>query len=287
MATIIDALVVTLGLNAQQFKKGAAEADKAVKDTETTVTKSAGNMVSALSRVAAEFVGLFLAVRGISDIVSMFKDINRSTFELGLNSKNFGIAAGELRDWQNAAVLAGGKAEDVAKTIESFQQSLFNLRFNGQVSDQILYLQKLGVSFLDAAGKIKPFKDILLATARALEGRSDLDRPQKYEFLKAAGFDEGSINLILSGSRALGEAYEKQRALQQITDRNTEAAKKLDNAWQYLKQSMVASATQILTNVTPSLVKLFETEQKLFPEQLQRFADWIKGGGGAGRSNER
>jgi len=280
MTTIVDSLIVTLGLDSKGFKKGAGEADKAIKDVQSDVVKSAQSMVSALSRVAAEFVGLFLVVRSVHDIVDFFADINEATRQLGFDSKNFGIAAGELRDWQNAAEIAGGRAEDVAKTVESFQRSLFNLKFNGVVSDQLIYLARLGVAFQTTAGQVRPFKDILFDTARALE-RSNKSRPEKYEFLKGAGFDEGSINLILGGTKALEEAYEKQQRLQQINERNTRAAQKLAEAWIYLKQSLTAAATQILTNLTPYLEQLFTTMQKDFPAKLQELADWVKGGGAA------
>src|ERR1017187_6840276 len=115
--TIIDSLVVTLGLDSSGFKKGQADARKGIKDTESVVKESAGAMASAISRVAMEFIGLFLAARGIGDIVHLFTDLNGSLRKLGFESLNFGVAAGELRDWQEVAELAGGRSDRGTKAL--------------------------------------------------------------------------------------------------------------------------------------------------------------------------
>src|SRR5665213_3374577 len=170
MPTVVDSLIVKLGLDPKGFKQGSDEVKKqskatkdavtadgkgvsdSVKKTELAVKSSSDGMVSSFRRVATEFIGLFIAVRSVSDVVGFFERVNASTRQLGLDSKNFGTAAAELRDWQNIAVLAGGTAEGVTKTIGGLEQALFQLKYNGQFSDQLLYLSRLGVQFQTTAG---------------------------------------------------------------------------------------------------------------------------------------
>jgi hypothetical protein len=279
MSTVIDSLIVTLGLDPKQFTKGQKDAAKAMTDTEKTVKHSAQEMTKALKEVALEFVGLFLVVRGIHDVVSFFEELNSKTRQLGIDARNIGTSAAELRDWQNAAEMAGGSAEGVTKTMLGMQQALFNMKFKGEVSDQLIYLARLGVQFQTAAGQARPFKDVMFDTAKAMEA-SRMSDPDKSSFLQAAGFDAGSINLILGGTKALDEAYRKQKAMEQVNRANTEAARKLDQAWIGLKQGLVAVATQVLTALTPSLQSLFGLLDKdVIQDWGDKIVAWAKGDG--------
>jgi hypothetical protein len=266
MATVIDSLIVKLGLDPRDYKKGAAEFERVTKETETTVRKSTESMASGFRRVAAEVIGLFVAVRSVQDVVGFFERVNASTRQLGLDSNNFGIAANELRDWQNAAVLAGGSAEGVTQTIASLQKSLFNLQYTGAVSDQIIFLQRLGVQFRSATGQVAPFKSILMQTAAIMEknGRS---RAENFQYLQAAGFDAGSINLILNGTKALAAFYEQQKKLPQLTQADIAASTRLAQAWELLKEKFVVAAQKLITDAEPALTRLFAL--------FQRGIDWI------------
>lgn len=266
MTTVVDALVVSLGLDPKGFKKGAADAGKAVKDTEATVTKSAGSMVSSLHRVAVEFIGLFVAVRSVQDVVGFFEKLNASTRQLGIDSKNYGVAASELQNWKNIAELAGGNAEDVTKTIGNLQQALFNLRYKGQFSDQLQFLARLGVQFQTTTGQMVPFKNIMLQTAAIME-KNGRPREENYQFLKASGFDEGSINAILSGTAALKAYIAEQEKMPQVSAAQTAAAARMGRAWDALKQKVTASAREILTKSEPAISALMGL--------LNQAADWV------------
>lgn len=345
MPTIIDSLIVQLGLDPKGFKAGSDEAQKQSKKTTDAVKKdaaasaaatdaaekkriaaidkaakqsataskkaadsrekdakrvgeaekkSADTTVASFRRVATEFIGLFVAVRSVSDVVGFFERINASTRQLGLDSQNFGIAASELRDWQNAAVLAGGTAEGVTKTVQGLEQSLFQLKYNGQFSDQLLYLSRLGVQFQTTAGQIKPFKDILFATAAAIEKRH-LARPEAFQYLQAAGFDPGSINLILSGTKALQAYYDQQKKLPQLTDAQVAANTRLAVAWDGIKQKVTAAGETLLVAAEPALTTLFGLINKgvdylnahddAIGKWFQGALTWVTGPGGVQLKN--
>jgi hypothetical protein len=308
MATVIDSLLVQLKLDPKGFKAGSDEVKKeskktkdavaadgkgisdSVKKTETAVKSSSDGMVSSFRRVATEFIGLFVAVRSVSDVVGFFERVNASTRQLGLDSKNFGIAADELRDWQNAAVLAGGTAEGVTKTVGGLEQALFQLKYNGQFSEQLLFLSRLGVQFQTTAGQMKPFKDILFATAKAIEDRH-MARPEAVQYLTAAGFDTGSINLILNGTKALQAYYDQQKKLPQTTQAEIEASTRLAQSWELLKEKLVAGAQSLLVAAEPAINSLFAAfnrgvdwlndHQDDIARWFKSAVDWATGPGGA------
>lgn len=264
--TIIDQLVVSLGLDAAQFTKGSAEANKALSDTQAQVKKSSDAMVASLKSVALQFVGLFVAVRSVQDIVSFFVDLNASTRQLGIDAKNFGVSAAELRNWQNVAVLAGGSAEEATKTIGSLQQSIFNMKFKGEVSDQLQYLMRLGVQFQTATGAAAPFKDVIFGIAKAMEA-SKLSQADKTNYLQSMGFDKGLVNALADGTRGLQAYYAAAARLHQLTPAEIEASTRLGQSWDQLKINIAAAAEKLLVAAEPAVNRLFQA--------MNEFVTWL------------
>lgn len=253
--TIIDKLIVTVGLDPSNFKKGQAETTKALKETKQRfgeTTDQATKFSKAIEGLTKEFVGLFIGVKGLGDVVGFFSNLNASVRALGYNSKNLGIAAGELKDWQNAAVLAGGSAEGVTKAIGALQQSIFNRQFNGQISEQVIAFSRLGIQLEDMPGHLRPLHDLWIDTAKAME-RLHMDQAQKYQLLTGPlGLDAGTVNLILQGSAALEAAYQAQEQLRQVTKDDTDAAQALGSEWEKTGQKISSVATGLLTKVNPT-----------------------------------
>jgi hypothetical protein len=77
--SVIDSLVVTLGLDSKEFSKG--------------VKGSAEELAGFTRRLA----GMFLAVRGIEDVVGYFKDLHAQLAEVGFQSRNLGLTGQEIR----------------------------------------------------------------------------------------------------------------------------------------------------------------------------------------------
>lgn len=267
---VIDSLLVKLGLDPSDFTKGEKQAASSVLRTEQTVKKSTDNMGRDIQRLAAKFVGLFLTVQGVRGVISYFRDLNAATRQLGLDSRNFGIAAQELKSWQNIAELAGGKAEEVTKTVASFQQQLFELRYRNQVSDQLVTLGQLGVDL----NKVKDYRALVLETAAALE-RSGMTRPEKYQFARASGFDEGTTNAILDGTQALHRYIAEQDMQAHVTARQVAAATRLEQAIARMKRRFEDVWREVLTRVSPTLSKLFENIGNWLVQNQGKIAEWI------------
>lgn len=317
MPTIIDSLIVQLGLDPKGFKAGSDEAQKQSKKTTDAVKKdaaasaaatdaaekkriaaidkaakqsataskkaadsrekdakrvgdaekkSADTTVASFRRVATEFIGLFVAVRSVSDVVGFFERINASTRQLGLDSQNFGIAANELKNWQNVAELAGGTAEGATRTVASLQQALFNKRFKGEVSDQLIYLNRLGVQVESASGKLADFKSIVLQAHHAVRNNGR-PREENFQFLQAAGFDIGTTNAILDTDAALKDLLDKVEKIKQATPEQTAAAQRMAQAWGFVKDKFEAFGREILVRVEPAITALFGV--------FNRFADYL------------
>lgn len=285
MTTIIDSLVVELGLDPTQFTKGQKDAAAALINTEKQTKSTASSMVGSLRRVAAEFAGLFLAVKSFKDVVGYLKDINAETRELGIDSRNTGESAATLKDLGNAADIAGGKAEDATALVLGLQKSIFSAHHNGNWSPQLTEFQRLGVDTGVNTGEMRPILDILREVSKALEQQYP-DKAQRYQETQVLGLPAGIANLVDQGTGHFDQQMAIQRSIPQVTPGQTQAAQNLTQSYDVLKQRIEAIARQVLTAIEPALEHLFKGIGDFLAKHtgdiskgIQEFLGWFSGDG--------
>src|SRR5271166_268043 len=114
MPTIIDALVVELGLNPEPFVRGQKTALAEFKRLKTEasgevreVEDKARATVTLLGRIQQQALGLgglLLGGLGLADLVTRFIPLN---VELARNAENLGMSARRLAGWEAAAQSVG------------------------------------------------------------------------------------------------------------------------------------------------------------------------------------
>lgn len=230
--TVIDSLIVKLGLDPRDFTKGSKEAAAAVVRTEDVVEKSSQSMGGQLTALAGKWLKVAAAITAIRAGVNIIDDVATRTRRLGIDAKNYGFAANELRNFENAVADFGGNAEDARKSIAGFNKSIFDLAYNGQMSDGLVMLARLGVQFQDAGGKARNFKDIALDTAGAIETaqKQGMSREDAFQFLQQAGFDQGTSQLLLEGRAGAQAALDKQAARRQVSGEDVDKATGISRA---------------------------------------------------------
>lgn len=246
-ATVIDQLIVKLGLDPKDFTKGEKEVAASVVRTKETVRKGAKSMSDEMGGAAESFarsggaitkvfsrggaVGIAIAALLVAGkkVNDMLYSVAEDTRRLGLDSKNFNVAAGNLRNMGNAAELAGGSIDDATNSAGGLAKSLYDLRFNGQISESLVMLGRLGVRFQDAGGKARDFKAVTLDAAEALarlqaEGR--MSSSDAFMAAQQAGFSGGMANLVVQGREAVAAELARQEARRQVSSTDTQAADK-------------------------------------------------------------
>ncbi|MGC1062807.1 hypothetical protein WKH44_16015 [Pantoea agglomerans] len=138
MATIIDALVVTLGLDATGFKKGQKDVKGGLDDTRKQSEQTAKDMEAAGKRAASFFgsirtellalVGVTLSVQGFKNFITGMTD---NLQQLAVNSQSLDMSAKSLDGWQRAAEAADSSAEKITGTLSGFQNLLTQIRTGG------------------------------------------------------------------------------------------------------------------------------------------------------------
>jgi len=265
MPTVIDSLIVTLGLDNKDFQQGMKDTEKGLSDTRKN-TDRVGKQIAASGKDAAEFFGqmqrsalkFFAVLTAGKGLINFTRDVVTTGANLSRLSKNLNISADTMHRWGKASELNGGSMEGFLGTLQNLGSQVTEIFMKGD-SAITPYLRQLGVSVTDAAGKAKPLTNILSDIADATE-RAFPDRQQRYSYLKQMGFDEGTINLIAKGGKELRSTLAAQQGFSQ---KDADAAYKAEQTWIKAQQRLEKMTRELVIKVLPSLERLAESFVKM------------------------
>lgn len=258
MATVIDNLVVKLGLDSSDFEKGEKRVAAGLDDTRKS-TERVGGDIAASGKKASEFFGQlekaalkFFAVltvgRGLSDFT---RTVIGTGADLDRVSKRVNISADTLSRWQGAVRQSGGSAEGFMSTVQGISQAMTELQLTGN-TDMLPFLQRLGVSVVDARGKAKPIVDLIRDIGDAANAK--IANPgDRFNILQRMGLDDGTINLIMKGAQERDKLLSSQKAYSQA---DADAALKAQEKWEGVKLEIERTSQAIVIGALPVLDRL-------------------------------
>lgn len=249
-ATVIDQLIVKLGLDPTGFTKGQKEVASQLVKTEEQAKKSGDNIASSVLGAIGKIAGITTVAAVALKAVGYMSSLSTSIRRLGVDATNLGLSAPALKNFQNAAEIMGGTAEGITKTINGFQKAIFDMAFNGQMSESLVMLGRLGVQFQSADGHARGFNEVLLDTATALQKAQQngtMTRAEAAQYAAEAGFgDAGSQQLVLAGPDAVRAEMARTRGLHQINGTELASATDWERSAANRNQRIAAAAVQQL-----------------------------------------
>lgn len=265
MATVIDSLIVTLGLDNKDFQQGMKDTEKGLSDTRNK-TDRVGKQIAASGKDAAEFFGqmqrsaikFFAVLTAGRGLINFTRDVVTTGANLSRLSKNLNISADTMHRWGKASELNGGSMEGFLGTLQNLNNQVTEIFMKGD-SAITPYLRQLGVSVTDAAGKARPLTAVLGDIADATE-KAFPDRQQRYAYLQQMGFDEGTINLIAKGGKELRSTLAAQQGFSQ---KDADAAYRAEQTWIKAQQRLEKLTRELVVKVLPSLERLAESFVKM------------------------
>ncbi|MGO4743973.1 transglycosylase SLT domain-containing protein [Serratia quinivorans] len=289
MATIIDALVVTLGLDSSSFKKGQEETRDEFDKTKEKIKKDSkevqesldktekkgertGKQMEASGKQAAAFfsgmrnqiialAGVTLSLKGLQDFMSSFSS---KLNDLGIASKAFGMSAKSLDGWVQAGKAFGVSAQEIAASFSKISDAQEKLRA-GRGQDQILTdIQRF--SNMTGAG-IDVLNDSTETVNRKIEASFNKLNPEQQrafgqEFGRSYAWQQwsasgNSVKDIDQFTRGSG-----------VNDAAVKAAERMRKA--------MAELEQTLNNIGIIIYQSLEPYLEDFTAWLQELADWMK-----------
>lgn len=260
MATIIDSLLVKLGLDSSEFDAKKSKVDKGLKDTGSEADKTGAKLKKSgkdgaegfenVAKSAAKFLALIGGTMAVKRFIENQIEANAA---LDRFAQNLDQSANSISAWGNAAELAGGSAEGLQGTMDMLSKSQTELQLTGQ-SGLIPYFSALGLSLADTQGKARPVNDLLLDLADRF---SKMDRTTANNMGRMMGIDQGTMQLLLKGRSEVELMIRRQKEYGAVTKKQAEESSRLRNAMVASRQSFEAFGRELLSAAAPALEKMF------------------------------
>jgi hypothetical protein len=250
MATILEKLVVTFGLDAAPFKEGQKSVDEAQKKNRETSDKTRKQMeedgrktVEAFRKIRNELVALVASFAGLNAIRHFTEEITHSDASIGRMARTLGMSTEDLWTWEKAMRQFGVTAADTDSALTSLTELQQGLNFGVPLSpDVATNLLKAGVDvgkFIDnsttATDKLymlaEAFQKIGAPAAEALAGPLRLS----HDMVGALARGPDAIRAQAAAMRALGPLTDAQAAAAQRREQEWEAIQtRIENFQRYL-----------------------------------------------------
>ena len=273
MATsVIDALVITLGMDAGDYQKKRKEVSAGLKNTREDADRTAKELEAQGKRAAGFFSSIkneMLALAGVSLSVAGVSAFVRNTTgglqQLAVQSQALGMSARQLDGWSKAAQAAGSSAEKITGTLGNFQNAIQAYR-NGDASSPIF--RALAMLNGDTGVTFDPMKqdsDSLMRTAaQAIQQERSGDRA-RYIATTMLGLDDATFQAMRSGR--FTQDVDKYGRQSGISDADVKNAQRFNREWTDLQQKLERTGYTIYGSLSPYIQQ--------FTDYLSRLADWL------------
>lgn len=256
-ATVIDALLVTLGLDTSQFRKGQQEVSDDLKKQREDAKNTAKEMAEQGKKAASFFSSIkteLLALTGVTvtagGLISFVKSTTSGLMDLSIQSKALGLSARELDGWSKSAEAAGSSAEKISASLQGFQGAIQGARvgdysssiFGGLAQLNALTGQNFDVWGQDASSLAKTSLDAL---------RKISDPNLRRQVGLSLGFDDATLQRNQEG-KFLPDVDRLTKS-SGITDASTRGAKEFTAVWAELGQNLDTVKNQIYVGLIPTI----------------------------------
>lgn len=277
MPAVIDAFLMTLGLDGRAFTAGTKQAKKDEQDLENIARRRdaaekrrAKDQQDALRKSedgfrrlrnsALQLAAVFTVGVGLKDFIT--NTIN-SAVNLGYLSANLGQSTERLKAWQLASERAGGSQEGIIAQLKESVDSIAALNSGLGPNEGMQWFFRMGGSSSD----LKDGNTYLLARSKIISDIFKNDPSRAALIARQMGISEDQFNFIKQGPAAIEQLIKAQERHAATTAKDAAAALKLKNQLLDLRDSLQSTAQRIILQMAPALERLFA--------RLESMAQWV------------
>lgn len=256
-ATVIDALLITLGLDTSDFRKGQKDVSDDLKKQREDAKKTAKEMAEQGKKAASFFSSIkteLLALTGVTvtagGLMSFVKSTTSGLMELSVQAKALGMTAKELDGVGKAAEAAGSSVEKINAALQGFQSAKEQAKsgvYNTPVTEAAIRLNSLTHDSFNVRD------DSVQTTFRKIleSARKVTDPDIRRQILQSVGIDD-AVNQRNQEGQFLPDVDRLTKS-SGITDASTKGAKEFTAAWAELGQNLDTIKNQIYEGLIPTI----------------------------------
>lgn len=281
MTTVIDSLVLELGLDASKFTKGQRDALDAFKKTQEEAVKGgkaveeqSRKSLTALGGIKTQAIELFAAFAGGIGIKEFITSTINAGSSVGRLSRAIGVSATEISRWQGVAQEFGSTGENMAGAFKSLSNVFTAWQVGGPEAPQIMQmfrvinteaerLDKNNAKTIDGTKGVSAAMKALADNLKIIHDLNSDPNTASYLAGKIPGMDAGLFDFLVTGSDNVAAALSRVVGM---TQKEADAAGELDRQWNHL---IVTSTRWAQSN----LLKTLATDT----QDLKMITGWIDG----------
>jgi len=289
MATIIDQLLVTLGLEPQGFKKGAQEVtdaekqiNKATQDGEAKrkkIDKDQGErqrkyaketerhnkqQIESFNKIKHQLLGIMGAYIGLRSLKNFAMNAIFDESAFGRLSDVVGMSANQIAAWGLAARSIGGDAKEMSGEILKAQGTLGAMRI-GQAPGAYQSFLRYG----GQVGDMRNTSSYLLGISKILQHLNS--NPQLRASMPYVagqlGVGYNLMQLLKQGPGVVSKMIGQYEHVTSMTRDQVKNSEKLQKAMAVTEEAWAHTGRILLNDVNPYLLQ--------FVTDLKRFSDWV------------
>lgn len=294
MTTVVDALLVTLGLDPSGLKKGYEDARKARKKYDDEGKKStkqsndderkhederrarhkqdearARATIGAIRQLRNETLGLLALFTGGVGIKNFIASTVEQAAGLKFLRENLNMSVESIQAYQRASERMGGTAAGAVAQLQESQRDLARLR-TGQGPSEAMQATFRAAGMAGESlnmSDLRTGNDYLMARSRIIAKLYTQNAANAALMAAQMGISEDQFNLIKQGPAAIQKLIDAQRKNSVVSAADAEQALALKNTWLDFTDSMSTSGTKILVSLIPAFKQVLGW--------LQGVADWV------------
>lgn len=257
MVATLEELLVRIGADVSDLKKGLTTAEKGFDDLEKKVKKTSADSSSGVAGMASKVSGNLKAIAAgfltATAAIALFTRAMSDTSALGRLATQSGIAVSELSALRTAAAEVGLEFQVVDAAIRGFTQRAAE----GLVSALTPFstaLRSLGISARDSQGQVRGFLDILPEVADGFARHADgVTKAQVATALFGEEAGPKLIPLLNRGRQGLTEFIAEARRLGVVTDEQVRTADEYQAATSRMTESISALVREFAIRLAPAI----------------------------------
>lgn len=281
MAHIVDAIMVTLGLDTSKY---TTQAENAIK-TDTRLEKSLDGVEKKGGAVSKNFEGLANAVKGAAKVFASLaaatgiirflqnvaEETRQANEEMLKLQASLGLTAEKINGMRGAGAALGGTAEGMTNSMKGLNKGMNDFVVKGDTS-LLPFMNHLGVAMVDGQGKLRDVDKVMLDLADSF---SEMNSEQAYALGQDMGFDEGTIAALMQGRDAMKEMSDYHAKMYTSSKEELAASRELSKNQAQLSAHWASMKLMIGNAIIPLLVKLTNFAKAFF-EFLQDHQKTVK-----------
>lgn len=281
MATVVDAIFVTLGLDTSKY---TTQAENAIK-TDTRLEKSLDGVEKKGGAVSKNFEGLANAVKGAAKVFASLaaatgiirflqnvaEETRQANEEMLKLQASLGLTAEKINGMRGAGAALGGTAEGMTNSMKGLNKGMNDFVVKGDTS-LLPFMNALGVSMVDGQGKLRDVDKVMLDLSDSF---SKMNSEQAYALGQDMGFDEGTIAALMQGRDAMKEMSDYHAKMYTSSKEELAASRELSKNQAQLSAHWASMKLMIGNAIIPLLVKLTNFAKAFF-EFLQDHQKTVK-----------